>query len=170
MPTTMTKSQFARACNVDKARVTQWRKAGQISGAAFVGEGRFARIDPTIALKQLKLRLSTNERCGLNGLNTRLDWLPAVADDDDDDGLAEVKRHRGIMVDLADVESEIDLMIWVATDFTVQKALKPHPEALAAYMAARPELAAIKRVRPRRNTVSCHAGLTPHRSGTSRSP
>jgi hypothetical protein len=131
--------------------------------------GAIARIDPTIALKQLKLRLSTNERCGLNGLNTRLDWLPAVADDDDDDGLAEVKRHRGIMVDLADVESEIDL-IWVATDFTVQKALKPHPEALAAYMAARPELAAIKRVRPRRNTVSCHAGLTPHRSGTSRSP
>jgi hypothetical protein len=145
MPTTMTKSQFARACNVDKARVTQWRKAGQISGAAFVGEGRFARIDPTIALKQLKLRLSTNERCGLNGLNTRLDWLPAVADDDDD-GLAEVKRHRGIMVDLADVESDIDL-IWVATDFTVQGALKPHPEALAAYMAVRAELVAIKDIR-----------------------
>jgi hypothetical protein len=112
-----------------------------------VGEGRFAKIDAAVALKQLKERLATNERFGLNGLNTNLDWLPAEVASDDD-GPAEVERHRGVMVDLAEVESEIDL-IWVATDFTVQGALKPHPEALAAYMAARPELAAIKRVRPR---------------------
>ena len=47
------------------------------------------------------------------------------------------------MVDLADVESAIDL-IWVRSDFTVQDALKPYPEALAEYMAIRPRLAAIK--------------------------
>jgi hypothetical protein len=143
----VSKAEFSRRCNVDRSRVTQWRRAGQLSGAALVGEGRFAKIDAAVALKQLKERLATNERFGLNGLNTNLDWLPAEVASDDD-GPAEVERHRGVMVDLAEVESEIDL-IWVATDFTVQGALKPHPEALAAYMAARPELAAIKRVRLR---------------------
>jgi hypothetical protein len=142
MTTLMKKIDFARRCNVDRSRVTQWCKAGQISGAAIVGTGRTAMLDPAIALKQLKLRLSTNERCGLNGLSTNLDWLPG-AGNADDDGMDEVERHRGIMVDLADVEYAIDC-IWVKSDLTVQDGLKPFPEALAAYMAIRPQLAAIK--------------------------
>ena len=146
MTTLMRKIDFARRCNVDRSRVTQWCKAGQISGAAIVGTGRTAMLDPAIALKQLKLRLSTNERFGLNGLGTNLDWwppaaVPAAADDDDE--LLEIEPHRGVLVDLADVEYAIDC-IWVKTDLTVQDALKPHPEALAAYNALRPRLAAIK--------------------------
>ena len=36
MTTLMKKIDFARRCNVDRSRVTQWCKAGQISGAAIV--------------------------------------------------------------------------------------------------------------------------------------
>ena len=137
MTTLMKKIDFARRCNVDRSRVTQWCKAGEISGAAIAGTGRTAKLDPAVALKQLKLRLSTNERCGLNGLNTNLDWLPGADEDD------EVGYRRGTLVDLADVEYAIDC-IWVGTDLNVQDTLKPFPEALAAYMALRPKLAAIK--------------------------
>ena len=140
MTTLMKKIDFARRCNVDRSRVTQWCKAGQISGAAIVGTGRTAMLDPAIALKQLKLRLATNERFGLNGLSPNLDWSPAEAvEDDEDDGT----YRRGTLVDLADVEYAIDC-IWVGTDLNVQDTLKPFPEALAAYMALRPKLAAIK--------------------------
>ena len=60
-------------CNVSKGRVTQWITAGQISGAAIVGEGRSAMIDSELARAQLKERLAINERLGENGLNTKLD-------------------------------------------------------------------------------------------------
>ena len=73
------KSDFAQKCNVDKSRISQWLTAGQISGAAIVGEGRGAKIDAAVALKQLKERLATTERFGLNGLSTNLDWLPEEA-------------------------------------------------------------------------------------------
>jgi hypothetical protein len=59
-----------------KSRVSQWITAGLISGAAIVGEGRGAKIDAAMALKQLKERLAVDERCGENGLSTNLDWLP----------------------------------------------------------------------------------------------
>jgi hypothetical protein len=137
----MRKSDFARSCNVSKGRVSQWLKAGQIDSKAIVGTGRGAKLDAAEALRQLKLRLATDERYGLNGLSTNLDWLPAEEDEDDD--LAEVERHRGIMVDLADVEAMVDLT-WVRTDITVQKALEPFPEALAAYRAVRPRLVQIR--------------------------
>ena len=70
------KSEFAKLCNVSAPCVSQWISGGKIDGAAIVGEGRSALIDPAIALKQLKERLATNERCGLNGLGTNLDWWP----------------------------------------------------------------------------------------------
>ena len=141
----MMKSEFARRCNVDRSRVSQWLRAGQIDGAAVVGTGRSAKLDAGPALAQLKLRLATDERFGLNGLNTGiLDWDPdEVEADDEDDDLAEVERHRGIKVDLADVERRTD-DVWVLTDLHVQAALEPYGEALAAYMAIRPKLAAIK--------------------------
>jgi transcriptional regulator with XRE-family HTH domain len=140
----MKKSEFAKRCNVDKSRVSQWLKAKQIDGAAVVGTGRGARLDAALALKQLKLRLATDERFGLNGLNTNLDWLPdAEADEDDDDSLAELEADRRRHVTLLAAKEAID-SFWVFMDLNVQAALKPHPEAAAAYQALRPRLADAK--------------------------
>jgi hypothetical protein len=63
-------------CNVSKGRVTLWLTEGKIDGAAIIGEGRSAKIDADLARAQLRERLSTNEHCGLNGLNTKLDDAP----------------------------------------------------------------------------------------------
>jgi hypothetical protein len=155
--TIMRKGDFARMINVTPGRISQYIKARQIDGDAIVGAGPRAMIDAPKALQQLRLRLDDNQRASLNGLNTRLDGAPAarvraayvsraivMPAGDDDDGLAEVERHRGVMVDLADVESAVD-EIRVLQDFEIQDALKPHPEALAAYVALRPQLAAIGR-------------------------
>jgi hypothetical protein len=134
------KSDFARLTNVSRTRVGQWVKARQIDGAAIVGTGRAATIDADLALEQLNLRLDTDQRYGLKGLSTKLDRSPADADADD---IAYVERHRGVMVDLADVEGAVD-DIWVRSDIKVQEALEPFPEALGAYMAIRHRLAAVK--------------------------
>ena len=71
------KSEFAKLCDVSAPCVSQWISGGKIDGKAIVGEGRGALIDVDLARAQLKERLSTNERCGLNGLNTKLDDVPA---------------------------------------------------------------------------------------------
>jgi hypothetical protein len=68
---------------------------------------------------------------------------PRFASPVDADDLAYVERHRGVAVDLADAERVVD-EVWVLSDSTVQEALEPFPEALAAYMAIRHQLAAIK--------------------------
>jgi hypothetical protein len=139
----MRKIDFARACNVDKSRVSQWLKAKQIDGAAIVGEGRFAKIDAAVALPQLRLRLSVDERFGLNGLGTNLNWLPVAVDveDDEDDGMAEADRQRHVT--LYDAKAAID-NLWVFMDLRVQAAMAPFPEAAAAYAALRPRLANAK--------------------------
>ena len=140
----MRKSEFAKRCNVDKSRVSQWLKAKQIDGAAIVGEGRGAMVDAAVALKQLKFRLSVDERFGLNGLGTNLDWWQADDDvDGDDDGLAEAEADRRHHVTLYDAKAAID-DLWVFMDLSVQAALKPHPEAAATYQALRPRLADAK--------------------------
>jgi hypothetical protein len=133
------KSDFARACNVDKSRVSQWLKAKQIDGEAIVGEGRFAKIDAAVALKQLKARLSTDERCGLNGLNTNLDWLPDVDEEEE----AELEADRRKYVTLLAAKAAID-DLWVYMDLNVQAALKPFADASAAYAELRPRLADVK--------------------------
>ena len=69
----ITKAEFSRQCGVSRARVTQWVRERKIDGAALVGEGTAARIDPAIAVHQLRERLDVNQRFGKNGLNTRLD-------------------------------------------------------------------------------------------------
>ncbi|WP_298244826.1 hypothetical protein [uncultured Bradyrhizobium sp.] len=71
-PDVISKSEFARRRNVAPARVTQWINAGQIKGAAIVGEGRGARIRETVACQQLKRSLDVSQRFG-NGLSTRLE-------------------------------------------------------------------------------------------------
>ena len=92
------KSEFAKLCNVSAPCVSQWISGGKIDGKAIVGEGRGALIDVDVARAQLKERLSTNERCGLNGLGTNLDWWPpdaAPADADDlDEGAPTADLQR----------------------------------------------------------------------------
>ena len=146
MKNLMRKSDFARRCNVSKGRVSQWLKAGQIDSKAIVGTGRNAKLDAATALSQLKLRLATDERYGLNGLSTNLDWLPVedIEDDDNDDGsMAEAEADRQRHVTLYDYKAAID-DLWVMMDLRVQSTLKPFPEAAAAYLEARPRLADAK--------------------------
>jgi hypothetical protein len=88
--TLVSKAQFAREVNVGKSRVTAYLKTGLIDGDAVVGEGRHARIDLEKARAQLRDRLSTDHRFGLQGLNTKLGDAPSrrsapapVMDDDD---------------------------------------------------------------------------------------
>ena len=137
----MRKAEFGRLCNVSRTRVGQWIAAKQISGDALVGIGRDMRIVADLAIGQLNIRLDTGQRYGLKGLSTRLD-APADGAEEDDD-IAYVERHRGIAVDLADVERVID-EIWVSSDMGVQDVLKAVPGALEAYRSIRPQLAAIK--------------------------
>jgi hypothetical protein len=141
MKNPMRKSEFARRCGVSRTRVGQWAKAKQIDGRAIVGTGRDMRIDADAALEQLNLRLDTDQRYGLKGLSTKLDWSPAAGDDADD--IAYVERHRGVAVDLADVERVID-EIWIRTFLTTREALEQFPDAAAAFVALVPQLAAIK--------------------------
>jgi hypothetical protein len=147
--TLMRKSEFARRCNLSKSRISQYLSAGMIDGAAIVGTGRSAKLDAAVALAQLKLRLSTDERYGLNGLSTRLDWLPAEEEENAEDeareaaDLAEAEADRRRHVSLFAAKEGID-SLWVLVDLQVQAALKPHPEAAAAYLAVRPRLADAK--------------------------
>ena len=60
------KSEFARLVNVSAPCVSQWISGGKTDGAAIVGEGRSALIDPELARAQLRERLAINERYGLN--------------------------------------------------------------------------------------------------------
>lgn len=73
----ISKTEFARRRNVTKARLSQWIKAGKISGAAIVGTGRNAKIDEALACRQLDETLDIDRRFG-SGLKTNLQ--PTVGD------------------------------------------------------------------------------------------
>ncbi len=75
----LTKSQFAALTGVSAGRVSQWIAEGKLTGAALVGEGRSARINVAIAAEQLRLKLDTNQRFGLNGLTTALPSPPPAS-------------------------------------------------------------------------------------------
>jgi hypothetical protein len=75
---TVSKSEFARRRNVTPGRVTQWISAGQISGAALVGDGRSAQIDEAIAIEQLRRTRHIDQAHSMNGLGTRLELDPAA--------------------------------------------------------------------------------------------
>jgi hypothetical protein len=140
----ISKSTFAKRCNVSPGRVSQWLSARQIDGAAIVGKGQRAKLDAALALRQLKLRLSVDERFGMNGLNTNLDWLPDADDvTDDDDGMDEIIADQKKYVTLNAAKDALD-QLWVLMDLNVQSALAPFPEARAAYDKIRDELADAK--------------------------
>jgi hypothetical protein len=141
--TIMMKSGFAKRCNVSKSRVSQWLSEGKIDSKAIVGTGRTAKLEAALALSQLKLRLSTDERYGLNGRSTNLNWLADEDVEGEDDDAAEIEADRQRYVTLLNAKSAID-DLWIYVDSHVQEALRPHPEAAAAYLAVRPRLADAK--------------------------
>ncbi len=69
----VSKSDFAKICNVSAGRVSQWIRENKITGAALVGTGQRARIRRSIAQEQLKARLDVGQRFGMNGLATKLE-------------------------------------------------------------------------------------------------
>lgn len=83
----VTKSEFAKLCNVTPASVTQWITSGKIGLDCLVGEGRSAKIRVERALRQVNLRRDVGQALG-NGIATRLaPPRPApVRDEDDEDG------------------------------------------------------------------------------------
>lgn len=68
----VSKGDFARIAGVSAARVSQYISQGQIGPEAMVGEGRAARINVAVAMRQLRDRLNIDQRLA-NGLGTRID-------------------------------------------------------------------------------------------------
>lgn len=77
-PDVVSKGEFARRRGVSPGRVSQWIAAGQIAGAAIVGEGRAAQIRESVAIEQLRAKLDPMQMAG-NGLSTSLKPAAAVA-------------------------------------------------------------------------------------------
>ena len=81
----VSKSDFAKLCDVSPGRVTQWIVEGKISGEAIVGEGRSAKIRVEVARKQINMRRDVGQALG-NGLGTRLATASTVVHEDDGAG------------------------------------------------------------------------------------
>lgn len=64
---TMTKGAFAAHIGVSAGRISQYIAEGKIYGDALEGEGRAAKIRPTIAQSQLQKTLEPSQRFGANG-------------------------------------------------------------------------------------------------------
>lgn len=67
----MTKSAFAAHVGVSAGRISQYIAERKIFGDALEGEGRNAKIRPTVAMEQLKRSLDPAQRFGANGMATR---------------------------------------------------------------------------------------------------
>ncbi|KZL02277.1 MULTISPECIES: hypothetical protein [unclassified Pseudovibrio] len=67
----VSKSEFARECDVSPARVSQWINEGKISPDAIVGEGRRAKINADLAVQQVYSRRDVGQSLG-NGKDTQL--------------------------------------------------------------------------------------------------
>ncbi|QRE78254.1 hypothetical protein [Methylobacterium aquaticum] len=67
----ISKSAFARLCNVQPSAVSNWIANGILSGEAIVGEGRTARINVDVARVQVNQRRDIGQALG-NGLKVRL--------------------------------------------------------------------------------------------------
>lgn len=75
MDDAISKAEFARRRGVSPGRVSQWISEKKISGDAFDGEGRNAKIREAIALAQLNRNLDPMQMTA-NGLSTQLKPLP----------------------------------------------------------------------------------------------
>ncbi len=63
----VSKGEFAAELGVTAGRVSQLIGAGQIYGAALVGDGRLAKINVRVASEQLRRTLDLSQRFGANG-------------------------------------------------------------------------------------------------------
>jgi hypothetical protein len=68
----ISKGEFAQALGVSAGRISQMIREGKIGPEALEGEGRFAKIRPDVARRQIADRTDIGQRFG-NGLDTRLD-------------------------------------------------------------------------------------------------
>ncbi len=58
----VSKGKFAELVGRTPAAVSQWIAAGKLSGAALVGEGRYAQVDVEVALQQLGITLDLGQQ------------------------------------------------------------------------------------------------------------
>jgi hypothetical protein len=145
MSTIVTKSQFARACNISPARVTQHLKSGKIDGAAIIGSGRGARLDLEVAQAQLKLRLDVDQRYSMNGLSTRLDGAaPAVRAPTETDIEVEVAYAAVVLVRVFD--AELKRLAEASAHRYDTPPGGAHEVFKQEFAEARAELAAVKRI------------------------
>lgn len=76
----ITKSEFASRRGVSAAAVSQWIKAGRISGAALVGTGRAAMINVAEAERQLSARLDMGQQLAQASVRPTASATPPVDD------------------------------------------------------------------------------------------
>jgi hypothetical protein len=92
----VTKTEFAKLCNVTAGRVSQWISEGKIGPGEMIGEGRAAKIHVERAREKLKLRIDSGQRVG-NGAETRLAAIAmpsAVPADDIDIKLKQARLEQ----------------------------------------------------------------------------
>jgi hypothetical protein len=58
----LSKSQFAKMVSRDASQVTRWLESGKLHGDALIGEGRNARINVPVALRQLNISLDLGQQ------------------------------------------------------------------------------------------------------------
>lgn len=137
----VSKGDFARLCGVTPGRVSQWIAEGKMSRAALVGDGRAAKVNVAVASADLKLRLDTNQRLGLNGLTTSIPVAPIAAP------IAEASPAAIPMPPPSDpVEERIKREKLRQAELTTQRLEREDREAHGLYMrtsAAREEMGRI---------------------------
>ena len=139
------KGQFAELCGVSAARVSQWISEGKIDGAAIVGEGRMAMIDPDRARAQLRTRLAINERFGENGLSTKLG--PDSDDEDEGDGSVEARikaqklRHAQLLTSRLEEEDRRRRGVYIEAAGARGEMSRLASDLLSAVEGALPDLA-----------------------------
>lgn len=121
----ITKSEFAAQRGVTPGRVSQWISEGKITGEALVGTGRSAKINVAIAVQQLKDKLDTNQRFGMNGLTTNLSapepapilpgLAPAAGDPVENRIKAEKLRQAELMTRKLEREENEALGVYIRT-------------------------------------------------------
>ena len=136
----VSQAMFARLCGVSRQRVGQWIDAGQVNGAAIVGEGRSVRINVEMARQQLRERLDDVQRAGVNGLDTRLDDSVASITIDQEIKLARL-RLVNAQADKAEATRDNDAGDFVPRDEAAAELLRQR-DALKAMAAEACRLAA----------------------------
>lgn len=134
----VSKTEFAELMGVSPGRVSQWLRAGQIDGAAVVGEGLHAKIDIEAAQAQLSSRLDVSQRLGANG-RARLEG--ATPDPTD----AAIKAARLAALELANEKARVEVAaragLYVEADAMRLELGRVAGRMVAAFEGALPELA-----------------------------